>query len=222
MKKTEEKGEALNSEQQRQVLDAALTVISKGGFTATIVEKVAERCAIAAPRIFLHFGGTEKLIEAILERQLELISGSAAVPELRFPGETVRDELLGLGRIIMEVFRNHLGVLRAMLAEALRSQEFAEVFYRTFILRGRRLCDEFLEERKRRGELRADLDVDMASAMYLVSLIMPLLLLEVFGGKAVESIDDETLVGNMTDLFLRGALPEGTGTGGSPDPSSPR
>lgn len=207
MKRPEGKEQVLNSEQQNQVLNAALSVIGQGGFTATIVEKIAERCAITAPRIFLHFGGTEKLIEAILERQLELISGSAAVPELRFPGETVQDELKGLGRIILEVFRKHLGIMRAMLAEALRSPEFAEVFYRTFILRGRKLCVDFLEERRKRGELRADLDVDMAAAEYLTSLIMSLLLIEVFGGKAVEQIDDERLVGGMTDLFLRGALP---------------
>ncbi len=218
MKKSEGNAEELNTEQQRVVLDAALSVISRGGFTATLVEKIAEKCAITAPRIFLHFGGTERLLEAILERQLDLIAGSATVPELRFPGETLRDELLGLGRIIMEVFRDHLGVLRAMLAEALRSQEFAEVFYRTFILRGRKLCDEFLEERKKRGELRADLDIDMASAMYLVSLIMPLLLLEVFGGKSVETVDDETLVSKMTELFLRGALPESSGRTASPAP----
>jgi AcrR family transcriptional regulator len=210
MKKPDNKEEVLNSEQQRVVLDAALSVISKGGFTATIVEKVAVRCAIAAPRIFLHFGGTEKLLEAILERQLELISGSAAVPELRFPGETVRDELQGLGRIIIEVFRKHLGVLRAMLAEALRSPEFAEVFYRTFILRGRKLFVEFLEERKQRGELRADLDVDTAAAEYLTSLIMSLILVEVFGGKSVETLDDEKLVSGMTELFLRGVLPAQT------------
>jgi len=198
---------ALDSEQQRMVLDAALSVISKGGFTATIVEKVAERCAIAAPRIFLHFGGTEKLIQGILDRQLELISGAVPAPELRFPGETLRDELESLGRIILDVFRTHLGVLRAMLSEALRSPEFAEVFYRTFILRGRRLMVEFLEGRKARGELRADLDVDMAAAEYLTSLIMSLLLVEVFGGKAVEEISDEALVSRMTHLFLNGVLP---------------
>ncbi len=207
MKKTEGKEEVLTSEQQRVVLDAALSVITKGGFTATIVEKVAEKCAIGAPRIFLHFGGTEKLLEAILDRQLELISGSASVPELRFPGETLQDELHGLGSIILEVFRRHLGVLRAMLAEALRSPEFAEVFYRTFILRGRKLFVEFLEERRLRGELRQDLDVDAAAAEYLTSLIMSLLLVEVFGGKSVEPIDDERLVSRMTDLFLRGVLP---------------
>lgn len=210
MKKTEGKEEVLNTEQQRLVLDAALAVISRGGFTATIVEKVAAKCAITAPRIFLHFGGTERLLEAILERQLELISGSASVPELRFPGETLRDELLGMGRVILEVFRKHIGVLRAMLAEALRSPEFAEVFYRTFILRGRKMFVGFLEERKNRGELRADLDVDTAAAEYLTSLIMSLLLVEVFGGKSVETIDDEKLVTGMTELFLRGVLPAQT------------
>jgi AcrR family transcriptional regulator len=199
--------EVLSSEQQNAVLDAALAVLSRGGMTATIVEKVSEQCAIRAPRIFLHFGGTEKLLEALLQRQLDLIAGSVAVPELRFPGETVRDELEGLARIILEVLRRNLGVLRAMLAEALRSQEFAAVFYRTFILRGRKLCVEFLAERKARGELRVDLDLDAAAAEFLTSLIMSLLLIEVFGGKSVEQIDDERLASSMTDLFLRGVLP---------------
>ena len=208
MKKPEKKdSEVLTSEQQNYVLDAALAVIGKGGFSATIVEKVATKCAIAAPRIFLHFGGTERLLEAILERQLELISGSVPVPELRFPGETLQDELQGMGRVILEVFRKHIGVLRAMLAEALRSPEFAEVFYRTFILRGRKLFVEFLNERKKRGEIRAEVDVDTAAAQYLTSLIMSLLLIEVFGGKSIETIDDEKLVSGMTELFLHGVLP---------------
>jgi AcrR family transcriptional regulator len=209
MKKPDGKHEeGLTADQQKAVLDAALSVLSKGGLSATIVEKVAERCTIAAPRIFLHFGGTERLLEAILQRQLDLIAGSVTVPELRFPGETLRDELEGLARIIIEVCRNHIGVLRAMLAEALRSQEFAEVFYRTFILRGRQLFDEFLSERKTRGELRADLDIDTAAASYLTSLIMSLVLIELFGGKWVEKVDDERLAKGMTDLFLRGVLPQ--------------
>jgi AcrR family transcriptional regulator len=200
-------GMGLNSDQQKVVLEAALSVLSKGGLTANIVEKVAERCAIAAPRIFLHFGGTQKLLEAILQRQLELIAGSVAVPELRFPGETLRDELQGLARIILEVCRNHLGVLRAMLAEALRSPEFAVVFYRTFILGGRRLFVEFLEERIERGEIRSSLDVNAAAASYLSSLIMSLILLELFGGKSVEQFEDERLAREMTDLFMSGVLP---------------
>lgn len=206
MSEERKKEDVLSSDQQRAVLDAALSVLSRGGLTATIVEKVAEQCAIRAPRIFLHFGGTEKMLEALLQRQLELIAGSVPSPELRFPGETLRDELEGLARIIIDVCRNHMGVLRAMLAEGLRSKEFAEVFYRTFILRGRTLFLEFLDERRKRGELRGDLDMDAAAASFLASVIMSLLLMEVFGGRSVEQFDDERLARSMTDLFLNGAL----------------
>jgi AcrR family transcriptional regulator len=205
MSEERRKEEVLSSDQQRAVLDAALSVLSRGGLTATIVEKVAETCAIRAPRIFLHFGGTEKMLEALLQRQLELIAGSVPSPELRFPGETLRDELEGLARIIIDVCRTHMGVLRAMLAEALRSKEFAEVFYRTFILRGRTLFLEFLDERRKRGELRGDVDMDAAAASFLASVIMTLLLIEVFGGRAVEQFDDDRLARGMTDLFLNGA-----------------
>jgi len=197
----------LSTDQQKIVLDAAISVLSREGMTATILEKVAETCAIAAPRIFLHFGGTEKLLEAILQRQLDLIAGSVAIPELRFPGETLRDELEGLGRNMLDVLRRHLGALRAMLTEALRSQKFAKIFYRTFILRGRQLFDEFLMERKQRGELRGDLNVDLAAASYLSSVMMSLLLLELFGGKMVETISDDQLASGMTDIFLYGVLP---------------
>lgn len=208
MKKPLERPDSsLNTEERRIVLDAALSVLSRGGFTANIVEKVAEKCALSAPRIFLHFGGTEKLLAAILDRQLELIAGSVSSPELRFPGETLHDELVGLARNMVEVLRSHLGVLRAMFGEALRNPEFAPVFYRTFILRGRNLFADFLRERAKRGELRPEVDVEAAAAAFLTSLIMSLLLMELFGGKEVEQFDDERLTKSMTELFLNGVLP---------------
>jgi hypothetical protein len=80
-------------------------------------------------------------------------------------------------------------------------------------LRGRQLFDEFLVERIKRGELRSDLDIDTAAASYLSSLIMSLLLIELFGGKWVEKVDDERLAKGMTDLFLRGVLPQAVAGG---------
>ncbi len=196
----------LSPDEQRAVLDAALALLSEGGLQATIIEKVAERCGISAPRIYVHFGGTEKMIQALLDRELELIAGSVTVPELRFPGETLRDELEGLAHILLDQCRAHIGFLRTILAECIRSPEFASVFYRTFILRGRKLFTEFLETRKERGELRPDIDVEAAAAFFLSSLTFSLLLMELFGGKSVEHVDDERLVKSVSELFLSGTL----------------
>ena len=196
----------LHPHEQRLVLDTALKMLSQDGLQATFTENVAEKCGISARRIYVHFGGTEKMIQALLERELELIASSVPLPELRFPGETLRDELEELAHILVDEFRAHIGFLRTVLVEAMRTRNFASVFYRTFILRGRKLFTEFLETRKLRGELQPDIDVEAAAAFFLASLIFSLLLMELFGGNLVESIDDDRLVKTISQLFLTGVL----------------
>jgi AcrR family transcriptional regulator len=197
----------LSLEEQKGVLSAAMDLLGREGMNASFVDKLVDKSRISAARIFMHFGGPERMIQKLLERQLEVIAGSVAVPELRFPGETLRDELQVLVRIILEQCRNHIGLLRAVMGEAIRNPQFATVFYRTFILQGRKLFTEFLETRKSQGELREEIDVEAAAAFFLSSVIFSLLALELFGGKSVETIDDERLIRNMSMLFLTGIAP---------------
>lgn len=89
----------------------------------------------------------------------------------------------------------------------MRNPEFGEVFYRTFILRGRKLFTEFLNTRRQRDEIREEIDIEAAAAFFLSALIFSVLALEILGGKAVEQVDDARLVSGMSDLFLRGILP---------------
>lgn len=196
----------LNGDEQKLVLDATRDLLSRGGLQATFVEKVAEKCSIPAARIYIHFGGNEGVIRAVLERELAMIAGSTSVPELRFPGETLRDELQGMAHILLDQCRTHIGFLGAVMAEAMRNPEFGAVFYRTFILRGRQLFTDFLAVRRFRGELRADVDIEAAAAFFLAGLIFSLLLMELFGGKQVETVDDDRLVKSISDLFLSGAM----------------
>jgi hypothetical protein len=78
------------------------------------------------------------------------------------------------------------------------------VFYRTFIVQGRLLFAQFLNERKRMGELREDLDVEAAAAIFLAALTGALWTVEFFGGKQVEALDYERLSNQLSDVFLDG------------------
>ena len=78
------------------------------------------------------------------------------------------------------------------------------IFYRTFIVQGRLLFTEFLNVRKRLGELREDVDVEASAAFFLSALTFILLVVELYGGKHVEALDEERLVRSMSDLFLKG------------------
>jgi hypothetical protein len=80
------------------------------------------------------------------------------------------------------------------------------LFYTKFIQQGRLMFTEFLNIRKRRGELRDDVDVEAAAALFLAALNGILLVVELFGGKYVEPLDEERVVREMSDIVLHGII----------------
>lgn len=203
---TERRVPSLDLEQQSSVLEAAIQVLGTNGLDASFIDLVGKQAGVSPESIFVHFEGPKGLIESLLDKELQIMAGSVPSPKLRFPGEILEDELKLLSRIIMEEYRKNMLFMRTMLVEALQNPEFAAAFYRAFILKGRRLFTDFLEARRRVGELREDLDIEAASAFFLCALTFSLLLLEMMQGKTVEQIEDDRLIEGMSDLFLRGVL----------------
>jgi AcrR family transcriptional regulator len=195
---------SLSSEQQRMVLDAAVKLAFTQELSSISLEDLTKASGISAFDIVRHYHSKEKILAAVLERELELIAGSVPSPELRFPGETLKDELQVLAKIMLNEYRIRLPFLGRLLAEAMKNPEVGAMFYRTFIVQGRLLFTEFLNVRKRLGELRDDVDVEASAAFFLSALTFILLVVELFGGKQVEALDEERLVQSMSDLFLRG------------------
>jgi len=195
---------SLSTEQQRMVLDAAVKIACTQELSSISLDDVTKASGVSAFDIIRHYRSKENILAAVLERELELIAGSVPAPELRFPGETLRDELQVMAKIMLGEYRSRLPFLGKLLSEAMRNPEVGAMFYRTFIVQGRLLFTEFLNVRKRLGELREDVDVEASAAFFLSALTFILLVMELFGGKHVEALDEERLVRSMSDLFLRG------------------
>lgn len=194
----------LSAEQQRAVLDGTVKLALQYEISAITLDQLTKVSGVPAFDIVRHYQSKEKILAAVLERELELIAGSVPAPELRFPGETLRDELQVLAKIMLQEYRGRLPFLGKLLSESMKNPEVGEMFYRTFIVQGRLLFTEFLNARKRKGELREDLDTEAAAAMFLSALTFVLLVVELFGGERIEPLDDERLIREMTDVFLRG------------------
>jgi AcrR family transcriptional regulator len=195
---------SLSTEQQKMVLDGAVKLASTQEISSITLDQLTKTSGISAFDIIRHYQSKEKILAAVLERELELIAGSVPAPELRFPGETLKDELQVMAKIMLGEYRSRLTFLGKLLSEAMKNPEVGAMFYRTFIVQGRLLFTEFLNVRKRLGELREDLDVEAAAAYFLSALTFILLVVELFGGKQVEALDEERLVRSMSDVFLRG------------------
>ena len=194
----------LTAEQQRSVMDSALQLMSSHDLNEITLEQLTRASGVSAFDIIRHYQSKENILAAVLERELELIAGTVSSPELRFPSETLRDELQMLARVMLQEYRARLKFLDKLFLEALRNPEVGALFYRKFIQQGRLLFAEFLNVRKERGELRSEVDVEAAAAMFISALSGILLVVELFGGQKIEPLDEERVVRELTDLFLHG------------------
>jgi AcrR family transcriptional regulator len=196
----------LTPEQQRMVMDSALQLMSSHTLNEITLEQLTRAAGVSAFDIIRQYQSKENILAAVLERELELMAGAVPSPELRFPSETLRDELQVLARIMLQEYRARLPFLGKLLVEAIQNPEVGVLFYRKFIQQGRLLFAEFLNVRKQRGELRENVDVQAAAAMFISALSGILLVVELFGGQQVEPLDEERLVRELTDLFLHGVV----------------
>ena len=194
----------LTPEQQKMVMDSALELMSSRHLNEITLEQLTRASGVSAFDIIRHYQSKENILAAVLERELELMAGAVPSPELRFPSETLKDELQVLARIMLQEYRARLHFLDKLFVEAIQNPEVGVLFYRKFIQQGRLLFAEFLNRRKQRGELRENVDVEAAAAMYISALSGILLVVELFGGKKVEPLDEERLVRELTDVFLHG------------------
>jgi AcrR family transcriptional regulator len=197
---------ALDPDQQRAVLDGAMQLFTKYDLKDISLDKLTKQTGVAAFDILRQYHSSDNILKAVLERELELMAAAAQAPELRMPGETFGDELHVLAGVILDQYRKRLPFLSKMIREAMENPKVGALFYSTFIVQGRLLFTEFLSVRKDRSELRDEVDVEAAAAMFLASLTGMFITYEILGGRQVEPLDDERIVGQMCDIFLRGVV----------------
>jgi len=195
---------ALDSNQQRAVLDGALQLFATHDVADITLDKLTKLTGVASFDIVRHYFSSENILKAVLERELELMAAAAQAPELRMPGETLHDELRLLAGVIFDQYRKRIPFLAKMLNEAMGSQQIGALFYSTFVVQGRLLFTEFLRVRKERNELREHVDVEAAAAVFLASLTGMFMMHEIFGGRQVEPLDEERALDRMCDIFLEG------------------
>jgi AcrR family transcriptional regulator len=195
---------SLDAERQKAVLDAAMQLFAKVELKDISLDLLTKKSGVAAFDIIRHYQSSTNILKAVLERELELMAGASQEPELRMPGETIKDELRLLAGVILDQYRLRVPFLTKLLIEAMGDPKVGALFYSTFIKQGRLLFTGFLQVRMEHGELREDVDVEAAAAIFLAALTGILMSHEMFGGKEVEPLDDERVLNEMCDSFLKG------------------
>jgi len=172
------------------ILDATIALLAKEGLARMSIEQVAALAGVGKPTIYRRWPSKVELVIAALSRpRAEHVASRDG---------TVRERLTHLLEELCRSVRKEpaKGVLAALVAEIPRDPELASAVREVFLAKRRDTAFALLREGVAAGELRADLDLELASD----ALVGPIMLRALLTGGRINPSLGATLV----DAFYEG------------------
>lgn len=182
----------------RAILEATRELIAERGIHAFRTDDVAARAGVGKGAIYRRYATKDDLVMATVAG---LVNEEIVVPD---SGST-RADLLTLMREAVELYRGSLPArLMPNLVSAMAERpELARVVREGFLIRRRLALTDVLRRGVERGDLRPDVDLELA----LDVLGGPLFYRLLITGAPI----DEQLAEGVTELILRGFAPDKPG-----------
>ena len=182
-------GRPRSEETHRAILGAALELLAEQGWRGFTIHAIAARGGVGKAAIYRRW----KSREAVLAAAVEGMVGEIGLPD----SGSIRDDLRELMRRAVALYDGAAGRLMPGLVSAMAEhEEVATAVRETFLGPRRAALREVLERGVDRGELRSDIDRELALDFLGGPLFYRLL---ITGGPLDEALADGTV-----DVMLRG------------------
>lgn len=159
-------GRPRSADADRAIVEATLELLTESGVASLAIEQVAARARVAKATIYRRWPNKEALILDALATVED------RPPEL--PGTSLRDDLLTLLRDVVgrAVDPRRSQLYAWMVAEGERSPEIAHRYKSLVVERRRRLLQSVLESWREKGELRSDVDIQIAELLIAAPMLV--------------------------------------------------
>lgn len=204
---------SLRKDKQAAILDAAIKVFAEKGYHGSRVSDIAREADIAYGLVYHYFENKEEILHSIFDARW---SGFLeAVDEISRRDTTTRDKLVSVAALILNAYRVRPDWVKVLVLELQRSSRFAEPGQLRAVGLLFHGVARILRAGQETGELRADLDPDVAvyvllGALELVVTNLVLGLVQVDGAVPVDSEYYLKVARTVVDIFLNGSAAGGS------------
>jgi AcrR family transcriptional regulator len=195
-------GRPRDARADRAIVAATLELIAAVGVNDFRMEDVAGRAGVGKAAIYRRYASKDELVTAAV---------AALVTEITVPDTgSTREDLLALMRDAVAIYADpiHAGVMASLVGAMRQQPELARAVRDGLLASRRGALRAVLDRGVARGDLRADLDFELALDVLGGALFYRLL---ITGGAL-----DEQLVEGVADLILRGFAPVPARPAGKP------
>lgn len=156
-----------HAEKRKEILAAAERCFANKGFHGTTIAQICAEARISPGHLYHYFASKEAIIGAITATGLEYTT--SRLEEITEGGNAIAVLISEFERLRDLHTQSRPGVLLDILAEAGRTPSIGKNLQDTS-REMRRLLAEFLRQGQARGQIDADLDIEVAAAV-LISMI---------------------------------------------------
>jgi TetR/AcrR family fatty acid metabolism transcriptional regulator len=196
---------ATRRDKRNHILDAAIAVFARLGYHGARVSDIAREAGIAYGLVYHYFKNKEEILNTIFEERwsgfLEAVEGIA---ESR--GASA-DKLVSIAALMLNAHRLRPEWVKVLVLEIQRSSRFAEPSQLRAVGRFFQLIEALVRRGQQTGELRGDVDPEIASYVFVgaLEIVITARVLEVLRVEEAEEAGYyEKVARTVVDIFLNG------------------
>ncbi|MCC6640597.1 MAG: TetR/AcrR family transcriptional regulator [Deltaproteobacteria bacterium] len=194
-------------DKREAILGAAIKVFARSGYHRARVSDIAREAGIAYGLVYHYFKNKEEILETIFAERWSTFL--AAVDGVSHRDTPAADKLVSVAALILNAYRLHPEWVKVLVLEIQRSSRFAEPGQIRAVSALMQAVARILRAGQEAGELRPDLDPDVACYVFIgalelvvTSLVLDLIRLD---GTADDAREYYLKVARtVVDIFLNG------------------
>jgi len=203
-------------DKRQLILDAAIKVFARTGYHGSRVSDIAREAGIAYGLVYHYFKNKEEILDTIFRENwggfLE------AVDAIADGTSSTRDKLLSIAALILNAFRVRRDWVKVLVFEIQRSSRFARPEQLRAVGSLFQAIARVLRAGQESGELRADLDPELACTVFIggLDIVVTSRVLNVMpieGDAREESEYFLKVARTLVEVFLNGVSEPGQGDG---------
>jgi AcrR family transcriptional regulator len=153
---------------RKLILDAAIRVFARMGYHGARISDIAREAGIAYGLVYHYFRNKEEILGSIFQERWGTFLG--ALESIQKQDAGVREKLAVLSALVLGAYRLRPDWVKVLVLEIQRSSRFAEPGQQRAVSQLFQGVEAILREGREKGELRRDVDVEVASMMFVGAL----------------------------------------------------
>lgn len=198
-------------EKEKKILEAAITIISEKGFSASTTSEIAKMAGVAEGTIFRYFKTKKDILRGIIIHLVNIVGEPLILDS--FKKVLFDEEQKDLRSIIRVLLKKRFALmeaiypmLRIVVTEAMYHEDIREILYDKIISKALEIFRLFREEMVAKGLMAKDID-PLAASRSIYGNLVGFFIYRKFFGSVVKLEDFDQDLEQVVDIIMYGISP---------------